>query len=74
MAAARVRRWLLIPAHHLADIAIDNWFLSSLQTAEVCVFIAALVWIKHLANIRRLIQGTEPRIGQRTKAEGDGPG
>ena len=51
-------------AYLLADIAIGTWFLSSLQIAEFCVFLAALVWIKHLANIRRLIQGKEPRIGQ----------
>ncbi len=61
-------------AYLLADIAIGTWFLSSLQIAEFCVFMAVLIWVMHYANIRRLIQGKEPRIGQRTKAENNGPG
>ena len=32
--------------------------------AEVAFVIAVLVFIRHHANIRRLIAGTEPRIGQ----------
>ena len=27
--------------------------------------LAALVWMRHAANIRRLLAGTEPRIGQK---------
>jgi glycerol-3-phosphate acyltransferase PlsY len=26
--------------------------------------VAALVWIRHGANLRRLLAGTEPKIGQ----------
>ena len=32
-------------------------------TALVFGLLAALVWMKHSANIRRLLSGTEPRIG-----------
>ena len=32
---------------------------------ELAAIIAVLVWIKHHANIRRLLAGTEPRIGQK---------
>ncbi|MDR3523083.1 MAG: glycerol-3-phosphate 1-O-acyltransferase PlsY [Acetobacteraceae bacterium] len=33
---------------------------------ELAAMIAVLVWIKHHANIRRLLAGTEPRIGQKS--------
>ena len=47
------------------------WFLpmpdfSAAARVEVALFaaaLAALVWAKHHANIRRLLQGSEPRIG-----------
>jgi glycerol-3-phosphate acyltransferase PlsY len=35
------------------------------QIAEFAALIALAVWIKHYGNIKRLIAGTEPRIGQR---------
>ncbi len=34
--------------------------------AAVALLIAALVWYKHAANIRRLLDGTEPRIGRKS--------
>ena len=33
---------------------------------ELAAMIAVLVWIKHHANIRRLLAGTEPRIGKKS--------
>ena len=39
------------------------------QAAKLALFIAILVWIRHAGNIRRLLSGTEPKIG-RKKAEG----
>lgn len=33
------------------------------QMAELAGLIALLVWIRHAANIRRLLGGTEPKIG-----------
>ena len=37
--------------------------LGATETGFVFAVLAALVWIKHSANIRRLISGAEPRIG-----------
>jgi acyl phosphate:glycerol-3-phosphate acyltransferase len=34
--------------------------------AAVALLIAGLVWYKHAANIRRLLDGTEPRIGRKS--------
>jgi glycerol-3-phosphate acyltransferase PlsY len=34
--------------------------------AGLSVVLVALIWLKHLPNIRRLLAGTEPRIGRRT--------
>jgi glycerol-3-phosphate acyltransferase PlsY len=33
------------------------------QRAELALFIAVLVWLRHYENIRRLLKGQEPRIG-----------
>ena len=35
------------------------------QVAKLAVFIAILVWLRHAGNIRRLLTGTEPKIGQK---------
>jgi glycerol-3-phosphate acyltransferase PlsY len=37
--------------------------LGAQETGFVFAVLAALVWIKHSANIRRLLSGAEPRIG-----------
>jgi glycerol-3-phosphate acyltransferase PlsY len=34
-------------------------------TAVTCLLIAALIWWRHRENIKRLLNGTEPRIGSR---------
>jgi glycerol-3-phosphate acyltransferase PlsY len=54
------------------------WFLPPLwgsagdpQLVWFSALLAALVWFQHRANIRRLLRGEEPRIGQR-KAEAPG--
>ena len=33
------------------------------QVAKMALAIAVLVWIRHAGNIRRLLSGTEPKIG-----------
>ena len=35
------------------------------QVSGVCGIIALLVWVKHRANIQRLIKGEEPKIGKK---------
>ena len=33
------------------------------QMAEVAGLLAVIIWIRHAANIRRLLRGEEPKIG-----------
>lgn len=51
IAALPVYAWYMGPAYHLMALAL---FL-----------IALLVWLRHHENIRRLLKGTEPKIGQK---------
>lgn len=37
--------------------------------AYLALFMAILIYVRHTANIRRLLKGEEPRIGQSKKAE-----
>lgn len=43
------------------------WFLAGPEIAGLCLFIAALVYIRHKDNIGRLLKGTEPKIGAKKK-------
>jgi glycerol-3-phosphate acyltransferase PlsY len=66
--------WLLVAAAaRLSSLAALTAFaaapIAALVTADVPVFklsftIAVLVFLRHQANIRRLLAGTEPRIGR----------
>lgn len=62
----------------LAAVAIDGPELAlgeaRVRTA-LFVLLALLVWVRHRANLARLLAGTEPRIGQRAAptAEGAAP-
>lgn len=48
----------------LALSPVFAWlFMKDLQLVQFMAFIAVLVWLKHHANIRRLLKGEEPRIG-----------
>jgi glycerol-3-phosphate acyltransferase PlsY len=46
-----------------------GWYFAGPQVAQLCAFIAVLVFIRHHANIRRLLRGEEPKIGSKKKAE-----
>lgn len=41
----------------------DDIYFGDLQRIELTVFMAILIFIRHHENIRRLVQGQEPRIG-----------
>ena len=43
-------------------------FLGDLQLVQMAAVLAALVWSRHLANLRRLLKGEEPKIGAGKKA------
>lgn len=47
--------------------AIAAWFLTDHRAALLLTLLVPLVWMRHHENIARLLKGTEPRIGQRTK-------
>ncbi len=52
-----------------ASAPVSAWFLThSWQTTVLAGIIAVLVYWKHGANIRRLLSGTEPRIGKKASA------
>jgi glycerol-3-phosphate acyltransferase PlsY len=41
------------------------WFNGDRQQAQLFAVLSVLLWLKHAGNIRRLISGTEGRIGRR---------
>ncbi|MBN8929283.1 MAG: glycerol-3-phosphate acyltransferase [Rhodospirillales bacterium 69-11] len=45
------------------------WALADADTVKLALAIAVLVYVRHHANIRRLLAGTEPRIGQKGPQE-----
>lgn len=45
------------------------WALADADTVKLTLAIAVLVYVRHHANIRRLLAGTEPRIGQKGTQE-----
>lgn len=41
-----------------------TFFYYGENAAEICTLITVLVWVRHKDNIKRLLQGEEPKIGQ----------
>jgi len=44
--------------------AITAWYFVPVGAPVVCL-LAAMVWVRHHENIRRLLNGTEPKIGKK---------
>ncbi len=42
------------------------WFHGDMQLVQLTAILAALVWLRHRANIARLLKGQEPKIGRKT--------
>ena len=49
----------------LSGIGLSNSVLADPQRAQFFMFLAVLVWIRHHQNIRRLLTGKEPKIGEK---------
>ncbi|QEX23103.1 glycerol-3-phosphate acyltransferase [Hypericibacter adhaerens] len=49
----------------LALAPVFAWFLAGPALAIFAIIVAALVWWRHRENIRRLLKGEEPKIGQK---------
>jgi len=62
VAAAPVLGWAL------SGVPIFGMVRTDLPRAGLALFIAVLVFIRHDGNIRRLLRGEEPKIGQKKKA------
>ena len=43
--------------------ALSAWWLAPQPVAILASLLVLLVWAKHHQNIRRLLAGTEPKIG-----------
>ena len=77
LGAAACATWLLVAAlfrySSLAALAalaaspLYAWLVTAdLQMVEFCAVVALLIWVKHHANIRRLLKGEESKIGQKS--------
>src|SRR3984893_15513767 len=47
-----------------AAMPLVLWFMHDQQTALLFVLLTMLVWIMHRANLARLLDGTEPKLGR----------
>ncbi len=66
LATALISRYSSLAAL-LATIAtpVTLYWFDQIQTAELFVVLTVILWVKHHANILRLVRGTESRIGNK---------
>jgi glycerol-3-phosphate acyltransferase PlsY len=67
--AALLRRASLAGLLSFALAPFLAWALADPGTVKLALAIAVLVYARHHANIRRLLAGTEPRIGQHSSGK-----
>ena len=60
--AAAFRYSSLAALAALAVAPVCMWYLADLQRTELAAFLAVLVFVRHHANVRRLLKGEEPTI------------
>jgi glycerol-3-phosphate acyltransferase PlsY len=68
LVAAIARMSSLASLVSVAVAPIAALFLADTRTAGFALVIALMIVARHHENIRRLLAGTEPRIGERAKA------
>ena len=51
--------------------ALSAWFVTDHRAAMLLTLLVPLIWVRHHANISRLLAGTEPKIGQRPAQSGN---
>lgn len=51
----------------LAVAPVVTFFIYGPAPAMMCAAITLLVWVRHTANIKRLLKGEEPKIGNKKK-------
>jgi len=69
IAAATLRRSSLAALISFALAPFLAWALADPGLVKLALAIAVLVYARHHANIRRLLAGTEPRIGQHSSGK-----
>jgi len=69
IAAALLRRSSLAALISFALAPFFAWALADPGVVKLALAIAVLVYARHHANIRRLLAGTEPRIGQHSSSK-----
>ena len=67
--AATLRRSSLAGLISFALAPFLAWALADSGAVKLALAIAVLVYARHHANIRRLLAGTEPRIGQHSSGK-----
>jgi glycerol-3-phosphate acyltransferase PlsY len=63
--AVLLRRSSVAALTAFAFAPVATWYFTGWQAAVLVIIISALVFWRHRGNIARLLDGTEPRIGQK---------
>lgn len=74
IATAKITKYSSLSALIAFLIApIVTLFIYGFAPAVICALITLLIWVRHKDNIKRLLKGEEPKIGQKKKEESVDP-
>jgi acyl phosphate:glycerol-3-phosphate acyltransferase len=66
LSVAKLSRYSSLSALVATSIVpVVEWFAGDHRIASALAFMTVIIWIKHTANIKRLLAGTESRIGDK---------